>query len=49
MSDLLNIYFEKGFVVDGVAEPTFDRDKYKDSRFEWIDIPPAIIIRLKKI
>lgn len=49
LSDLLNICFDKGFVMDGISEPTFDRDKYKDSDFEWIDIPPAIIIRLKKM
>ncbi|MFW6007516.1 MAG: hypothetical protein ACOCQ5_05945, partial [Halanaerobiales bacterium] len=49
LSDLLNICFDKGFVLNGIAEPVFNKGKYKKSKFEWIDIPPAVIFRLKKM
>lgn len=46
LSSLMNTCFQTGFVADGIAEPTFGKDRYSDRRFEWIDIPPALILRM---
>lgn len=43
LSILLEQSFKAGFVVSGIKEPVFSTDKT-----EWMEIPPAIIIRLKK-
>jgi len=44
---LLNICFDTGFVVDGIEEPVFERDD-NNLRYDWYEIPPSIILRLKK-
>jgi len=43
LSELFEQSFKAGFVVSGVKEPVFNTDKT-----EWMEIPPAIIIRLQK-
>jgi 2-polyprenyl-3-methyl-5-hydroxy-6-metoxy-1,4-benzoquinol methylase len=43
LSDLLEQSFRAGFVVTGVKEPVFNTDKT-----EWNEIPPVLIIRLRK-
>lgn len=43
ISELLEQSFKAGFVVKGTKEPVFSSDK-----IEWMEIPPVIIIRLKK-
>lgn len=46
LSALLKLFFDNGFVLDGIVEPTFKEDNTK--RFEWIEIPAAIVIRMRK-
>lgn len=48
LSSLMNTCFRSGFVADGVAEPTFAPNRYSSRRFEWIDIPPVLIFRMRK-
>lgn len=43
LSELLEQSFNAGFVVSGIKEPVFSADTT-----EWTEIPPAIIIRLRK-
>ncbi|NMM62569.1 class I SAM-dependent methyltransferase [Clostridium sp. P21] len=43
LSELLEQSFKAGFVVTGVKEPVFSTDE-----MDWTEIPPALIIRLKK-
>lgn len=45
---LLKISFEAGFVLDGIEEPVFEKNEISE-RFDWYEIPPSIIIRLKKV
>lgn len=53
LSILMNMCFKAGFVIDGMEEPVFKRSD-TNSRllekmlFDWYEIPPSIIIRLKK-
>lgn len=49
ISLLLNTGFEAGFVVDGIAEPTFAESK-NDSRANWsnfTEIPPVLAVRMR--
>ena len=48
LSDLLNLCFKNGFVLDALEEPTFIANANQD-KFEWTDIPPVIIFRIKKV
>ncbi|MBN2739038.1 MAG: class I SAM-dependent methyltransferase [Spirochaetales bacterium] len=47
LSALLKLCFEKGFVLDALEEPSFKQNDHPGT-FEWTDIPPVIIFRLKK-
>lgn len=47
LSMILNICFETGFVLDGIEEPVFEQTK-ESVGFDWFDIPPSVILRLKK-
>lgn len=47
LSMLLNICFEAGFVLDGIEEPVFEK-KNENTGFDWFEIPPAVILRLRK-
>lgn len=52
LSTILKECFSAGFVVDGMEEPTFEPDTRARSPFAWarrVDIPPAIVIRLKPV
>lgn len=50
LSMILDTCFGAGFVLDGMEEPVFEReDNNNAARFDWYEIPPSIIIRLKKI
>lgn len=49
LSVLLDQCFASGFVCDGIAEEVFDEQDVKTNGFDWVEIPPAIIIRLRKI
>ena len=47
LSMILNICFEAGFMLDGIEEPVFEQTN-TPSGFEWFDIPPSVILRLRK-
>jgi len=47
LSMILNMCFRYGFVLDGMEEPVFKRPETV-SQFDWYEIPPSIILRLKK-
>lgn len=47
LSELLNLFFDNGFVLDGMVEPTFKEDNVK--RFEWIEIPAVVVVRMRKL
>ncbi|MFO8061051.1 MAG: methyltransferase domain-containing protein [Bacillota bacterium] len=46
LSALLGLFFRRGFVLDGLCEPTFAEGD--DGRFEWVEIPPALICRVRR-
>ena len=43
LSDILHQSFEAGFVLDAMEEPCFSGEEK-----EWTEIPPAMILRLRK-
>jgi len=45
---ILKDCFAAGFVLDGVEEPVFQKPE-QIRGFDWYDIPPAIIVRLRKM
>ncbi|MCJ8005938.1 class I SAM-dependent methyltransferase [Lederbergia wuyishanensis] len=47
LSYYLNLAFKNNFVLDGIEEPSFLKEA-EINRFDWYDIPPAIILRLRK-
>lgn len=47
LSELLNTAFEHHFVLDGMAEPVFPQDENQRHRFQWAELPPALIIRVR--
>lgn len=47
ISYYLNLAFQYHFVLDGIEEPSFQKEK-DTNRFDWYEIPPAIIMRLRK-
>jgi 2-polyprenyl-3-methyl-5-hydroxy-6-metoxy-1,4-benzoquinol methylase len=48
LSELFDLCFDAGFVMNGVSEPVFNTD-HDRTKFDWNKIPPIIIIRLLKI
>jgi len=46
LQQLLGLCFEAGFVLDGLEEPVFTREKPGS---HWYDIPAAIIFRVRKL
>jgi 2-polyprenyl-3-methyl-5-hydroxy-6-metoxy-1,4-benzoquinol methylase len=48
LSYYLNIFFKSDFVLDGVEESSFKKEK-EDNKFDWYEIPPVIIMRFRKI
>ncbi|WP_242170552.1 class I SAM-dependent methyltransferase [Priestia koreensis] len=47
LSYYMNIFFEAGFMLDGMEEPSFKKEK-GEHRFEWLEIPPVVIFRFRK-
>jgi len=45
---ILNMCFKCGFVLDGIEEPVFEKPE-NALQFDWYEIPPSVIIRLKKL
>jgi 2-polyprenyl-3-methyl-5-hydroxy-6-metoxy-1,4-benzoquinol methylase len=49
LSNLFEICFGSRFVINGIAEPVFDIEKYDSKKFDWFEIPAVLIIRLIKL
>ena len=50
LSALLGVFFDAGFVLDGLREPVFPEDTPERNRFGWLmfnDIPPVLSVRLR--
>lgn len=47
LSLILNTCFEAGFMLDGIEEPVFEQ-RNETAGFDWFDIPPSVILRLRK-
>ncbi len=45
----MNLFFSSGFVLDGLHEPSFEKDEQANHKFDWYDIPPAVIFRFRKM
>jgi len=45
---ILKDCFAAGFVLDGVEEPVFQKPE-QIRGFDWYDIPPAVILRMRKV
>jgi 2-polyprenyl-3-methyl-5-hydroxy-6-metoxy-1,4-benzoquinol methylase len=48
LSYYLNIFFLSGFILDGIAEPSFKKEK-EENKFDWYEIPPVAIFRFRKV
>ncbi len=46
ISYYMKLFFQSDFVLDELEEPTFSEEK--DDRFNWNEIPPAMILRFRK-
>lgn len=40
-----NLFFEDNFVLDGMEEPSFQN---VTDKFDWLEIPPVLILRFRK-
>ncbi|BBI33494.1 class I SAM-dependent methyltransferase [Cohnella abietis] len=49
LSYYINIFLTSNFVLDGLEEPCFTLDGAENDKFDWYEIPPAIIMRFKKL
>ncbi|MCR2821048.1 class I SAM-dependent methyltransferase [Lederbergia panacisoli] len=47
LSYYLNLAFQHHFVLDGIEEPSFQKEN-ETNQFDWYEIPPAIILRFRK-
>lgn len=47
MSYYLKLFFDTGFVLDGIEEPSFEKEK-ETEKFDWYEIPPVVIFRFRK-
>lgn len=47
LSYYVHLFLSSGFVLDGMEEPSFEKDEV-NSKFDWYDIPPVIILRFMK-
>ncbi|MGE8203266.1 class I SAM-dependent methyltransferase [Heyndrickxia sp. NPDC080065] len=48
LSFYLDLFFSSNFVLDGIEEPSFKKEK-EDHKFDWYEIPPVIILRFRKL
>jgi len=48
LSYYLNLFFSSGFILDGIAEPSFKKEEVA-SNFDWYEIPPVAIFRFRKV
>jgi ubiquinone/menaquinone biosynthesis C-methylase UbiE len=47
LSMICKLCFENGFFIDGLEEPVFEKHD-NDNSFDWYEIPPSLIVRLRK-
>ncbi|PWV95832.1 2-polyprenyl-3-methyl-5-hydroxy-6-metoxy-1,4-benzoquinol methylase [Paenibacillus cellulosilyticus] len=48
LSYYINLFLGAGFVMDGWEEPSFQLDADSTARFDWYELPPAVIFRFRK-
>lgn len=48
LSYYINLFLGAGFVMDGWEEPSFQLDADSAARFDWYELPPAVIFRFRK-
>jgi 2-polyprenyl-3-methyl-5-hydroxy-6-metoxy-1,4-benzoquinol methylase len=48
LSYYLNLFFSSGFVLDGISEPSFQKEE-EGNKFDWYEIPPVAIFRFRKV
>lgn len=46
LSYYCQLFFQAGFILDGIEEPSFQREE-GNAKFEWIEIPPVMILRFR--
>jgi 2-polyprenyl-3-methyl-5-hydroxy-6-metoxy-1,4-benzoquinol methylase len=44
----MNLFLGAGFIMDGWEEPSFQLDADSAARFDWYELPPAVIFRFRK-
>ncbi|ANY72564.1 class I SAM-dependent methyltransferase [Paenibacillus ihbetae] len=49
LSYYMNVFFASGFVLTGLEEPSFHKDGLEQDKFDWFEIPPAVIFRFQKV
>ncbi|GMK40209.1 class I SAM-dependent methyltransferase [Paenibacillus sp. CCS19] len=48
LSYYINLFLGAGFIMDGWEEPSFQLNADSASRFDWYELPPAVIFRFRK-
>jgi 2-polyprenyl-3-methyl-5-hydroxy-6-metoxy-1,4-benzoquinol methylase len=49
LSYYVNLFISSNFVLDGLEEPSFQIDENANRQFDWYELPPAIILRFRKL
>ncbi|SEL79024.1 class I SAM-dependent methyltransferase [Paenibacillus sp. OK003] len=49
LSYYVKLFLSANFVLDGWEEPNFQKDEDSNKRFDWYELPPAVIFRFKKL
>lgn len=49
LSYYLNLFLSFDFVLAGWEEPSFQKDEDSNKRFDWYELPPAVIFRFRKL
>ncbi|MGZ9585866.1 class I SAM-dependent methyltransferase [Paenibacillus marinisediminis] len=49
LSYYMNLFISFNFVLDGWEEPSFKMDEHSNNRFDWYELPPAVIFRFRKL
>lgn len=48
LSYYMNLFFEASFILDGLEEPSFQK-QIDENKFDWNEFPPVLILRFRKI
>ncbi|WP_223879727.1 class I SAM-dependent methyltransferase [Paenibacillus spiritus] len=49
LSYYVQLFLSTGFVLDGWEEPSFQIDEDSGKRFDWYELPPAVLFRFRKL